>query len=102
MWGPPDFHHCYNSVTANGIPEAFSKVPPPETKVGKFLNPIFQYGSNGSECAGKRGWFRCLSGLCSHSVRCGCLTMLYSVYPQRYSDGCAIHLKDHPERAVAF
>lgn len=88
--GASQLCHYYTSVTTSGISEAISKVQA-ETKVGKFLIPIVQYSSNGSEFAGKRGWFRCLSGPGSHSdVGCGCLTTAHSVCPGRCSDGCAI------------
>lgn len=63
----------------------FQKCNTPETKVGKFLIPVFQCGSNGSEHAGK-----CSSGRGSHSaVERGCLITARSACPQARGDGCA-------------
>lgn len=68
----------------------FKKHNPLETKVGKFLIPIFQYGSNGNEHAGKREWTKCLSEQGSHPiVECGCLPTACSTCPHRCADGCA-------------
>ena len=83
----------------------FQKHNPPETKVGKILIPIFQYGSNGSERAGKWGWIKCLWGLGSHSaIERGCLTQhVVYVLGDVVMDvlGEPIQSKDHPGRAIA-